>query len=49
MPPGSYRGLSQWRDELMLDINEPLFPKDRVSALQGDLDFIFSSYEVKRS
>jgi hypothetical protein len=42
---GSARG----ETKLMLDINEPLFPKDRVSALQEDLDFIFGSYEVKPS
>ena len=36
------------RDEtkLMLDIDEKLFPQDKVSNLQNDLDFIFSSYEV---
>jgi hypothetical protein len=42
-------GSANGETKLMLDINEPLFPKDRVSALQEDLDFIFSSYEVKRS
>ena len=37
------------RDEtkLMLDISEALFPQEKVSALQADLDFIFSAYEVK--
>ena len=37
------------RDEtkVMFDINEELFPKEKVSALQEDLDFIFSSFEVK--
>jgi len=33
--------------KMMLDINEKLFPPDKVSALQDDLDFIFGSYEVK--
>jgi len=33
--------------KLMLDINEELFPQEKVSALQNDLDFIFGSYEVK--
>jgi len=33
--------------KLMLDIDEKLFPQQKVSALQDDLDFIFSSYEVK--
>ena len=37
------------RDEtkLILDIDDKLFPQEKVSALQEDLDFIFSSYEVK--
>ena len=42
-------GSASGETKLMLDINDKLFPKDKVSALQGDLDFIFSSYEVKRS
>jgi hypothetical protein len=33
--------------KVMLDIDEKLFPPDKVSALQDDLDFIFGSYEVK--
>ena len=33
--------------KVMLDINEKLFPEEKVSALLADLDFIFSSYEVK--
>jgi len=33
--------------KLMLDIDEVCFPKDKLSALQADLDFIFGSYEVK--
>jgi len=40
---GSARG----ETKLMLDIDEKLFPKQKVSALQDDLDFIFGSYEVK--
>jgi hypothetical protein len=40
---GSARG----ETKLMLDINEALFPKEKVSALQADLEFIFGSYEVK--
>jgi len=37
------------RDEtkLMLDVDEKLFPQEKVTALQNDLDFIFGSYEVK--
>jgi len=33
--------------KVMLDIDEKLFPLEKVSALQDDLDFIFGSYEVK--
>ncbi|MCL0094693.1 hypothetical protein M1N58_02205 [Dehalococcoidales bacterium] len=33
--------------KMMLDINEELFPQQKVSALQDDLDFIFGSYEIK--
>ncbi len=40
---GSARG----ETKLMLDIDEKLFPQQKVSALQDDLDFIFGSYEVK--
>ena len=40
---GSARG----ETKMMLDINEKLFPQEKVSALQEDLDFIFGSYEVK--
>ena len=40
---GSARG----ETKLMLDIDEELFPQSKVAALQDDLDFIFSSYEVK--
>jgi len=40
---GSARG----ETKLMFDIDEKLFSKEKVSALQDDLDFIFGSYEVK--
>jgi hypothetical protein len=40
---GSARG----ETKLMLDIDDKLFPKASVTALEQDLDFIFSSYEVK--
>lgn len=33
--------------KVMLDINEELFPQEKLSALQDDLDFIFGSYEAK--
>ncbi len=40
---GSARG----ETKLMLDIDEKLLSKQKISALQDDLDFIFGSYEVK--
>ena len=33
--------------KLMLDIDDELFPQEKVSALQDDLNFIFGSYEIK--
>ena len=33
--------------KVMFDINEALFPQEKVTVLQQDLDFIFGSYEVK--
>ena len=32
---------------LLLDVDDTLFPKEKVSALQDDLDFIFGPYEQK--
>lgn len=40
---GSARG----ETKVMLDIDEKLFPREKISALQADIDFIFDSYEVK--
>ena len=40
---GSVKG----ETKVMLDVNEALFPQEKVSALQQDLDFIFGSYEVE--
>jgi len=40
-------GSAKGETKLMLDVDEKLFSKEKVSALQGDLDFIFDSYEVK--
>ncbi|OGO24651.1 MAG: hypothetical protein A2144_07575 [Chloroflexi bacterium RBG_16_50_9] len=40
---GSVRG----ETKLMLDVDESLFPQEKLSALQSDLDFIFGAYEVK--
>ena len=40
-------GSAKTETKLMLDIDEKLFPQQKVSALQDDLDFIFGSYEVQ--
>ncbi len=40
-------GSAKGETKLMLDINDELFPQEKVSALKEDLDFIFGSYEVK--
>ena len=40
-------GQSKAETKLMLDIDEKLFASDKSSALLGDLDFVFSTYEVK--
>ena len=41
-------GSAKGETKLVLDIDEELFPREKVSALQNDLDFIFGSYEIKR-
>ena len=40
-------GSAKTETKVMLDIDEKRFPQEKISALQEDLDFIFSSYEVK--
>ena len=40
---GSARG----ETKLMIDVDEKLFPQEKLTALQADIDFIFGSYEVK--
>ena len=32
--------------KLMVDIDELLFPQEKIKALQEDIDFVFGSYEV---
>ena len=39
-------GVTKGETKLMFDVNEELFSKEKVSALQDDLDFIFGSYEA---
>ncbi len=41
-------GSAKSETKLMLDIDEKLFPQEKVSAVQEDLDFIFGSYEIKK-
>ncbi|HEY77685.1 MAG TPA: hypothetical protein G4O09_01060 [Dehalococcoidia bacterium] len=33
--------------KVILDIDDTLFPQEKIGAVQEDLDFIFGSYEVK--
>ena len=40
-------GSAKDETKMMLDIDDGLFPQEKVSALQSDLDFVFGSYEVK--
>jgi len=40
--PGSDKG----ETKVIFDIDEKLLPQERLKALQSDLDFMFSSYEV---
>ncbi len=40
-------GEARGETKLMLDIDEKLFPKGKVAALQEDLNFIFGSYEME--
>ncbi|MFA5308385.1 MAG: hypothetical protein WC370_02730 [Dehalococcoidales bacterium] len=40
-------GMARGETKLMLDVDEKLFPAEKLAALQSDLDFIFASYEVK--
>ena len=40
-------GSAKGETKLLLDIDAQLFPQQKVSALQSDLDFMLGSYEVK--
>jgi hypothetical protein len=33
--------------KLMIDVDEKLFPKAKLAAVQSDIDFIFSDYEAE--
>jgi len=41
-------GTAKSETKLMLDIDETLFPQEKISALLADLDFIFGSFETKK-
>jgi hypothetical protein len=40
-------GTPRGETKLILDIDEALFPQDKITALQSDIDFIFNEYEEK--
>lgn len=40
-------GSAKTETKVMLDSEDKLFPPEKVSAMQADLDFIFGLYEVK--
>jgi hypothetical protein len=40
-------GMARGETKLMIDVDDKLFAKDKLAALQADLDFIFGEYEVK--
>jgi len=40
-------GNARGETKLMLDVDEKLFPQEKLTALQDDLDFIFSPYEAE--
>ena len=42
-------GSARSETKLIFDIDEKLFPEQKILALQDDLDFVFGSYEVKPS
>ena len=40
-------GSPQDEAKMLLDIDETLLPQEKLSAFQGDLDFVLGSYEIK--
>ena len=40
-------GTARGETKLMIDVDEKLFPKEKLTALQADLDFIFEPYEAE--
>ena len=41
-------GSAKGETKLMLDIDEKLFSRQKISAFEEDMDFILTSYEIKR-
>jgi hypothetical protein len=41
-------GMARGETKLMIDVDEKLFPAEKLAALQDDLDFVFSSYEAEK-
>ncbi|HUX47888.1 MAG TPA: hypothetical protein VMV76_01725 [Dehalococcoidia bacterium] len=40
-------GSPQGETKMLLDVDETLFSREKLSAFQNDLDFILGSYEIK--
>ena len=40
-------GVAKGETKLMIDVDDKVLPADKIAALQSDLDFFFSSSEVK--
>ncbi len=38
-------GAARGETKLMIDVDDKLFPEEKLAALQEDIDFIFKSYE----
>jgi hypothetical protein len=39
-------GSDMGETKMLLDINSDVFPQEKVTAFQGDVDFLFNSYEA---
>jgi hypothetical protein len=40
-------GTARGETKLMIDVDDNLFPQEKISALEADINFIFGSYEAK--
>jgi hypothetical protein len=40
-------GSPQGETKMLLDVDETLFSQEKLSAFEGDLDFVLGSYEIK--